>query len=116
MAMVVVLANLPSIRLGLADMLSQPPLEEHLMHNVFFDTCVYGQIGMETLIRTIDTPNILFASEMIGAVRGIDPRTGHNFDDTKRYIDKIDWLTEEQRRQIFEGNARRLYRLPERAS
>ena len=94
---------------GLADMLHQPDLREHVMHNVFFDTCVYGQIGMETLIRTIDTDNILFASEMIGAVRGIDPETGHHFDDTKRYLDKIDWLSDEQRRKLFEGNALKVY-------
>jgi len=94
---------------GLAEMLNQPPLEEHVMHNVFFDTCVYGQIGMETLLRTIDTANILFASEMIGAVRGIDPRTGHHFDDTKRYLDAIDWLTEDQRHRLFEGNALTVY-------
>lgn len=94
---------------GLADMLSKPPLEEHVMHNVYFDTCVYGQIGMETLIKTIDLDNLLFASEMIGAVRGIDPRTGHYYDDTKRYIDKIDWLTDEQRGELFEGNALRVY-------
>ena len=52
--------------------------------------------------------NILFASEMIGAVRGIDPETGHYFDDTKRYIDAAD-LDEEERQLIFEGNARRVY-------
>jgi 4-oxalmesaconate hydratase len=94
---------------GLADMLKQPPLSEHLMHNVFFDTCVYGQIGMETLLRTIDLSNILFASEMIGAVRGIDPETGNFFDDTKRYIDKIDWLSEADRSQLYEGNALKVY-------
>ena len=35
----------------------------------------------------IPVDNILFASEMIGAVRGIDPETGHYYDDTKRYIE-----------------------------
>ena len=35
----------------------------------------------------IPVDNILFASEMIGAVRGIDPETGHHYDDTKRYIE-----------------------------
>ena len=37
----------------------------------------------------IPVDNILFASEMLGAVKGVDPETGHNFDDTKRYIDKL---------------------------
>ena len=53
--------------------------------------------------------NILFASEMIGAVRGIDPETGHNYDDTKRYIEASTQLTPAQKRQIYEGNARRVY-------
>jgi 4-oxalmesaconate hydratase len=33
----------------------------------------------------VPVENILFASEMIGAVRGVDPETGHHYDDTKRY-------------------------------
>jgi 4-oxalmesaconate hydratase len=93
---------------GLADMLKQPPLEEHLMDNVFFDTCVYHQPGVDLLTQVIETPNILFGSEMVGAVRGIDPRTGHYFDDTKRYIDNAP-ITDAQRHAIFEGNARRVF-------
>ena len=27
---------------------------------------------------------------MMGAVRGVDPETGHHFDDTRRYIDAAD--------------------------
>jgi 4-oxalmesaconate hydratase len=46
---------------------------------------------------------------MVGAVRGIDPETGHYFDDTKRYIDAVPWLSEEDRRKVFEGNARKLF-------
>ena len=57
----------------------------------------------------IPADNILFASEMVGAVKGIDPRTGHYYDDTKRYIDQVDWLTAEDRHKIFEGNARKVY-------
>ena len=34
--------------------------------------------------------NILFGSEMVGAVRGIDPTTGRYFDDTRRYVDALD--------------------------
>ena len=93
---------------GLADMLKQPPLAGHVMNNVFFDTCVYHQPGIDLLAEVIDTKNILFGSEMVGAVRGIDPETGHYFDDTKRYIDALP-ITAEQRHAIFEGNARRVF-------
>lgn len=57
----------------------------------------------------IPVKNILFASEMIGAVRGIDPTTGHYYDDTKRYIEATANLTEEERYQVYEGNARRVF-------
>jgi 4-oxalmesaconate hydratase len=93
---------------GLADMLKRPPLAEHVMRNVFFDTCVYHQPGIDLLVRVIDLDNILFGSEMIGAVRGVDPQTGHYFDDTRRYIDALS-LSASAKQRIFEGNARRVY-------
>jgi 4-oxalmesaconate hydratase len=94
---------------GLADMLKLPPLRESVMNNVYFDTCVYHQPGIDLLLDVIPVDNILFASEMIGAVRGIDPETGHHFDDTKRYIDGNDKLTTADRTAIFETNARKVY-------
>jgi 4-oxalmesaconate hydratase len=93
---------------GLADMLGKPTLDKHLMQNVYFDTCVYHQPGIDLLCEVIDPKNILFASEMIGAVRCIDPETGFYFDDTKRYLENLD-LTADARHDIFEGNARRIY-------
>lgn len=93
---------------GLADMLKQPDLSTHVMNNVFFDTCVYHQPGINLLADVIDNKNILFGSEMVGAVRGIDPTTGHYFDDTKRYIDALD-ISDAERHAIFEGNARRVF-------
>ncbi len=93
---------------GLADMMGKPLLRDHVMKNVYFDTCVYHQAGIDCLFEVIDVDNILFASEMFGAVKGVDPETGHNFDDTKRYIDALD-LSAADRAKVFEGNARRVY-------
>jgi 4-oxalmesaconate hydratase len=93
---------------GLADMLKQPALDGHVMNNVYFDTCVYHQPGINLLAEVIDTKNILFGSEMVGAVRGIDPETGYYFDDTKRYVDALP-ISAEQRHAIFEANARRVF-------
>ena len=93
---------------GLAQALQKPDLREHLLKNVFFDTCVYHQPGIDLLARVIPVENVLFASEMIGAVRGVDPTPGHNFDDTKRYIDAAD-ISGQDRRKIFETNVRRVY-------
>jgi len=84
-------------------------LQEHLLNNIFFDTCVYHQPGIDLLHTVIPVKNVLFASEMIGAVRGIDPQTGHYYDDTKRYIEACPLLSDADRAQIYEGNARRVF-------
>jgi 4-oxalmesaconate hydratase len=94
---------------GLAQDMKRPPLPELLLNNVYFDTCVYHLPGIELLTKVIPVDNILFASEMVGAVRGIDPETGHHFDDTKRYIDALTRLSEGDRKKIFEDNARKVY-------
>ncbi|MGN6595195.1 amidohydrolase family protein [Sphingopyxis terrae] len=93
---------------GLADMLGKPSLSSHLMKNIFFDTCVYHQPGVDLLGEVVDTSNILFGSEMIGAVRGIDSQTGRYFDDTRHYVENSA-LTLEQKADIFENNARRVF-------
>ncbi len=93
---------------GLAQDMKRPLLEDMMKNNVFFDTCVYHRPGIELLLKVAPIDNILFGSEMVGAVRGIDPNTGHYYDDTKRYLDALD-LGAETRAKLFEGNARRTY-------
>jgi len=94
---------------GLAQDMKRPPLGDLIRNNVFFDTCVYHQPGIDLLVKVVPVDNILFGSEMVGAVRGVDPETGHYFDDTKRYVDALTSIGEAEKRKIFEGNARRVY-------
>jgi 4-oxalmesaconate hydratase len=93
---------------GIAQDLKRPLLKDHLLRNVYFDTCVYHQPGIDLLTKVIPVDNILFASEMVGAVRGVDPETGHYYDDTKRYVDALT-LGAADKQKIFEGNARRVF-------
>ncbi|MFL7958263.1 amidohydrolase family protein [Xanthomonas vasicola] len=93
---------------GLADMLGKPALSTRVMRNVFFDTCVYHQPGIDLLFEVIDIDNILFGSRWLARVRGIDPQTGHYFDDTKRYIDALA-ISDADKRKVFDGKARRAY-------
>jgi 4-oxalmesaconate hydratase len=93
---------------GLTVRMNRPPLETHVMRNVYFDTCVYHQPGIDLLTTVINPDNILFASEMLGAVRGNNPDTGASWDDTKRYVDNLK-LGEADRGKIFEFNALRVY-------
>lgn len=94
---------------GLCLSIRKKPLVEHVMRNVYFDTCVYHLPGIELMTEVVPVDNILFASEMLGAVPGIDPETGHPFDDTRRYIEQVADLSETDRHKIYEGNARRVF-------
>ena len=46
---------------------------------------------------------------MIGGVQAVDPDSGREYDDTKPYIDGIDWLTDEDRQKLFQDNVLRAY-------
>ncbi len=92
---------------GLAMRMGRPD-PATLLANVFFDTCVYHQPGIDLLTRVLPADNILFASEMLGAVRGADPDTGIDWDDTLRYVTAAG-LPEDDLRKVLEGNTRRVY-------
>jgi 4-oxalmesaconate hydratase len=93
---------------GLAQDMKRPPLTDLIRDNVFFDTCVYHQPGIDLLMKVVPADNILFGSEMVGAVRGIDPETGNYYDDTKRYVDNAA-IGAADRHKVLEGNARKVY-------
>ena len=100
---------------GLAQDMGLARLDEGLMNNVFFDTCVYHQPGIDLLTQVVPHRNILFGSEMIGAVKGIDPQTGHHYDDTKRYVCNTPHLCDAHREDVLLNNALSVYpRLRER--
>jgi 4-oxalmesaconate hydratase len=93
---------------GLAQDAKRPPLDEMMRNNVFFDTCVYHQPGIDLLVKLVPAGNILFASEMLGAVKGNDPTTGFGYDDTRRYIEAAS-LSAADKKKIFEDNAFKVY-------
>ena len=70
---------------------------------------MYHYPGIELLLKVVPVDNIVFGSEMVGAVGGIDPETGHYFDDTKRYIDQVPSLSAADKKKIFELNMRKVY-------
>jgi 4-oxalmesaconate hydratase len=79
-----------------------------LLDHIYFDTCVYHQPGIDLLLDVVPTENVLFASEMVGAVRGINVETGKYWDDTKVYIDNST-LDDAAKQRVFEGNTRRVF-------
>jgi 4-oxalmesaconate hydratase len=93
---------------GLANRLGRPPLRDHVLGNVYFDTCVYHQAGFDLLTSVVPARNLLFGAEMLGAVRGDDPATGRSWDDTTAYFASAP-LRPADRERIASENARIVY-------
>ena len=94
---------------GLAQEMKKPLLTDHLLNNIFFDTCVYHQPGIDLLTKVIPVKNILFASEMIGAVRGIDPETGSTTTTPSATSRPRPSSAPRTSSRVYEGNARRVF-------
>jgi len=84
---------------------------EAFVKRLYFDTTVYNQDAMQLLVKVAGVDNVMFASEMLGGVTTKDPLTGRMFDDNKPCLDALDWLTDDDRRKIFDGNVRKAYPL-----
>ncbi|HEX4534876.1 MAG TPA: amidohydrolase family protein [Rhizomicrobium sp.] len=79
------------------------------LRRLYFDTCNYSKESLELLFRTVGVDNCLFGTESPGTGSVHNPETGKDFDDLKPVIESIEWLSAEDRKKIFEGNARRIY-------
>jgi 4-oxalmesaconate hydratase len=82
--------------------------DETLKH-FWFDTVLHNQKSLELLFDVVGTERCVFGTERPGSGSGVDPATGRQYDDIKPAIESIAGLTDEQKRAIFEGNARRLF-------
>lgn len=82
-----------------------------MLRKLYYDTCLYTQDSIELLLRAVGVDRCLFGSEKPGVGSTVDPTTGRWIDDIHLLIDDIDWLDEGQRKQLFETNARELFRL-----
>ena len=79
------------------------------MRRLYYDTVLYDGEAMELLIKVVGADRCIFGTDKPANGSVKDPVTGKALNDTKQYIDRIDWLSEEDRHAIFEGNARRIY-------
>ena len=79
------------------------------MRRLYFDTTVYSREAMELLLKVAGVDRVLFASEMLGGVTTIDPKTGRYFDDNKPCVDALTWLSDDDRVKLFERNVQQAY-------
>lgn len=81
------------------------------LKKLYFDTVNYSKEALELAFKVLGSDNLLFGTENPGTGSVMNPQTGRTFDDLKPIIDSIEFLTGEDRYKVYEGNARKLYRL-----
>ena len=88
-----------------------PTLEsfDESMRRLYYDTVLYNQESVELLIKVVGADRCLFGSDKPANGSVIDPKTGRALNDIKPYIEAIPWLSEADRKAIFEENALKVY-------
>ncbi|HEY6615866.1 MAG TPA: amidohydrolase family protein, partial [Vicinamibacterales bacterium] len=86
------------------------------MRKLYYDTVLYSKDALELLFKTVGVDRCVFGTERPGVGTVMDPRTGRWLDETRFTIESIDWLTDADKKKIFEDNAKKLFNLkvPER--
>jgi OH-DDVA meta-cleavage compound hydrolase len=81
------------------------------LRKLYFDTVLYTKDALELLVKTVGPDRCLFGAECPGVASILDPETGRHLDDIKPHFESIEWLTDAQRKMIYEDNARQLFKL-----
>jgi predicted TIM-barrel fold metal-dependent hydrolase len=84
---------------------------ENVAKKLHYDTCLYTPEALELLFKVIGPANCCFGTEAPGAGSSVNPHTGKAMDDLRPIIEGFDWLSDGEKKGIFELNARKLYRL-----
>lgn len=79
------------------------------LRRLYFDTVLYSEEGLRTLIKTVGADRCIFGAERPGVGTVKDPETGRWLDDIQPVIAGFDWLSDDEKQQIFHGNACRVF-------
>jgi OH-DDVA meta-cleavage compound hydrolase len=87
------------------------PRFSDMMRNLYYDTVLYNKESLQLLIQTVGADRCMFGTERPGVGTVKDPRTGRWLDETRWLIEAFDWLSDADKKQIFEGTAKKVFKL-----
>ena len=88
---------------------AQVELFDESLRRLYFDTVLYNQESMELLFKIVGTDRCMFGTENPGTGTAKDPETGNMLDDLKPVIQDISWLTDQDRKNLFEDVAKEVF-------
>ena len=75
----------------------------------YFDTVLYNPEAIELLVRIVGSDRCMFGTENPGTGSYKDPQTGKMLDDLKPVIEGIPSVSEQDRKNIFEDVAKKVF-------
>ncbi|HEY0582854.1 MAG TPA: amidohydrolase family protein, partial [Chloroflexota bacterium] len=75
----------------------------------YFDSVLYNPEGIELLARIVGSDRVMFGTENPGTGSYKDPQTGKMLDDLKPVIESISSLTDQDKKNIFEDVAKKVF-------
>jgi len=81
------------------------------LRKLYYDTVLYTALACELLIKTLGADRCVFGTERPGVGTAKDPKTGKWMDDVRIYIDAFTWLSDADKKTIFEDNAKKIFKL-----
>ena len=93
------------------DMKANPNLEDFDtgLRRMYYDSNLYNKEALDYCFQICGPDRVMFGTENPGSGTAIDPATGKQTDDLAPVIDEIGWLSAEDKKNIFEDNARRVF-------
>jgi len=81
------------------------------LKQLYFDAVLYNPEALSLLFHTVGTDRAMFGTENPGSGTAIDPATGAQLDDLAPVINSIEWLTDQDKKNIFEDNQKKVFPL-----
>jgi 4-oxalmesaconate hydratase len=75
----------------------------------YFDTVLYNEEGLDLLFKIVGSDRCMFGTENPGTGTYKDPATGKMLDDLKPVIEGIETIGEQDRKNVFEDVARKVF-------
>jgi predicted TIM-barrel fold metal-dependent hydrolase len=81
------------------------------IRNLYYDTVLYSEAGLRLLIETVGADRCMYGAECPGVGSSLNPKTGKTFDDIVPIIKSFNWLSDADKKMIFEDNAKAFFRI-----
>jgi len=81
------------------------------LKRLFYDAVLYNKESLSLLFELVGTDRCMFGTENPGSGTATDPDTGLQLDDTAPVIKSIEWLSDQDIKNVFEDTQKRAFPL-----